>query len=154
MWASQWDATGLNDAVPEPSHRAIQTNQGHLSLCALQELPRAPRWPCRAPSPAGMGPSSSSGRPATSTGTAPREKTRASCAVSRWGCPSPAHAYSPLPPSPQAHVLPSSCASKLPSSKIITLPHVLCHSHPLSGDFQKLHGLQETELSYDPNKIL
>lgn len=117
MWASQWDATRLSEAVPEPPHRAIQTNQGPVSLCALQEHLRAPRWPCRAPSPAGTGPSSSSGRPATSTRTAPRVKTRASCAVSRWGCPtlpSPAHAYSPLPTSPQAHEL-----GHLPSRSVL-----------------------------------
>lgn len=108
MWVSQWDMTRHSDAVTEPSHRATQTDQWLVSLCALQEHPRAPRWPCRVPSPAGTGPSSNLGRPVTSTGTAPREKTRASCAVSRWGCPtcpSPTHSCSPLPPSPQAREL-------------------------------------------------
>lgn len=70
----------------------------------LQELPQDPRWPCRVPSPAGMGQSSSSGRPVTSTGTAPREKMRASCAVSRWGLSPPASAQTmPISPSGPHH---------------------------------------------------
>lgn len=71
-----------------------------MCLCALQERPWAPRWPCRVPSLAGMGQSSSSGRPATSIRTVPRQKTRANCAVSRRGCPLPPQPTPPQGPIP------------------------------------------------------
>lgn len=95
-----------------------------MSLCAFQEHPWAPRWPCRVPSLAGTGRPSSSGRPVTSTGTAPRERTRASCAVSRWP---------PTQPEPSPH---------LPTS-LDKLPHIQHHC-ALSGNLPKLHGLQKT----------
>lgn len=100
------------------SGRATHTDQGYVSLCALQEHPRAPRWPYRVPSLAGTGQSSSSGRPATSTGTAPREKTRASYAVSNgWS----------LPTSPQPMLIALFCPHHPLHSNLDNLPYVQCH---------------------------
>lgn len=78
--------TVWRDASLQPSCGTAELTRV-VSLCALQDHLRAPRWPCRVPSLAGTGQSFSLGRPVTSTGTVPREKTKASCAVSRWRCP-------------------------------------------------------------------
>lgn len=78
--------TVWRDASLQPSCGTAELTRV-VSLCALQDHLRAPRWPCRVPSLAGTEQSFSWGRPVTSTGTVPREKTKASCAVSRWGCP-------------------------------------------------------------------
>lgn len=121
----------------QPSHRATQTDQGHVFLCALQERPQAPRWPCRVPSLAGTGQSSSLGRPATSTGTATREKTRVSCAVSRWGLPPATLPSMPISPS---------CPHHPRHWSLDSLHYAQCHLCPLSGNFKKLRSLQETEL--------
>ena len=108
------------DASQQPSCGTAELTRV-VSLCVLQDHLRAPRWPCRVPSLAGTGQSFSWGRPVTSTGTVPREKTRASCAVSSGAAPpTPPCAHIPsFPPPPEVGKLeqPPLCPVTLMSSQ-------------------------------------